>query len=386
MEEAKTPYQTFDEKWKTDDEGVETLTTISQKSNESSILSYLEKKRIILKEQHIKYAKKIYSRTEKSSGSSETFSLWKAPYTLFPLRILQYDGEDMPQILSSITNYLRSHIDIDGDFSGMYYDNSHLVTNYGVTMAIALIGTEEAYELVDRQKTYDVLLSLKLPNGSFRTTKGMESDIRSTFTALLIAYSYNILTPELIEGVEEFILSCKNFDGGFSPCPNYESHGGYLHCGVGAMKILGKLDKLNLPAIIRWITDRQVTFSGGFQGRPNKLVDSCYSWWVGTAARIIADHLGIEPFWNESAMTDYVTMSAQSIFGGFLDHRPSTTDPFHTMYGFAGLCVCGLRSIGEGEERVDLPEVDTMLCCPKDLVEKMHKYFYSKPFVPKSNQ
>lgn len=26
---------------------------------------------------------------------------------------------------------------------------------------------------------------------------------------------------------------------------------------------------------------RQMSFEGGFQGRTNKLVDGCYSWWQG---------------------------------------------------------------------------------------------------------
>lgn len=31
----------------------------------------------------------------------------------------------------------------------------------------------------------------------------------------------------------------------------------------------------------KWAVERQMVFAGGFQGRCNKLVDSCYSFWVG---------------------------------------------------------------------------------------------------------
>ena len=31
----------------------------------------------------------------------------------------------------------------------------------------------------------------------------------------------------------------------------------------------------------RWASSRQMKFEGGFQGRTNKLVDGCYSFWQG---------------------------------------------------------------------------------------------------------
>lgn len=37
----------------------------------------------------------------------------------------------------------------------------------------------------------------------------------------------------------------------------------------------------------RWTINRQMRFEGGFQGRTNKLVDGCYSFWQGGAFPII---------------------------------------------------------------------------------------------------
>lgn len=39
----------------------------------------------------------------------------------------------------------------------------------------------------------------------------------------------------------------------------------------------------------RWICARQMPFSGGFQGRANKLVDGCYSFWQGGCAVLLAE-------------------------------------------------------------------------------------------------
>jgi protein farnesyltransferase subunit beta len=38
---------------------------------------------------------------------------------------------------------------------------------------------------------------------------------------------------------------------------------------------------LDVPRLIAWLSSRQNAPEGGFCGRTNKLVDSCYSLWVG---------------------------------------------------------------------------------------------------------
>lgn len=38
---------------------------------------------------------------------------------------------------------------------------------------------------------------------------------------------------------------------------------------------------LDLPLLISWLSARQYAPEGGFAGRTNKLVDACYSHWVG---------------------------------------------------------------------------------------------------------
>jgi protein farnesyltransferase subunit beta len=126
----------------------------------------------------------------------------------------------------------------------------------------------------------------------------MEHDVRSTFSAILIASVRNVRTAAITEGVAEHVRSCQSYDGAIAPRPGLASHGGRVHCGVDTMKLLGRLDELDLPKLARWIATRQLEFSG-FCGRAHKLVDCCSTWWIGSAARIIADHLEITPFWNE---------------------------------------------------------------------------------------
>ncbi|KAH0793815.1 Prenyltransferase and squalene oxidase repeat family protein [Histomonas meleagridis] len=375
-------YDPLSDKWRFDDEGVVTITSEKEIETENAIIEFKLKDLKLLRKKHIFWIRTIYKNKDHTGRKQETFGIWNPTYFIFVLRCLNLSNKNLLEhYLHQCRDYLKRRIANDGGFAGFKYDNSHLVTNYAALTAIALIGRKDAYQLVNRQKLYNLLLSLKLPNGAFRVSKGMEHDIRSTYSAILIAYMYNILTPELTHNVEQFVLSCQNYDGAFSPLPGCESHGGYVSCAVGIMSILGKLDLINMAALIRWISDRQMAFSGGFQGRPNKLVDSCYSWWIGSSCRIITEHLGINPFWNETAMTDYIIKSAQYLKGGFLDHRPSLPDPYHTMLALGGLCLCGLKKIPEEDENdpFEFPELSPLICCPKYLVNRLFNYFHAQP-------
>ena len=44
----------------------------------------------------------------------------------------------------------------------------------------------------------------------------------------------------------------------------------------------------------RWLCNRQMKYEGGFQGRTNKLVDGCYSFWQAGAFPLIHKILMVE--------------------------------------------------------------------------------------------
>jgi len=48
---------------------------------------------------------------------------------------------------------------------------------------------------------------------------------------------------------------------------------------VGTLKILGAEDLIDRDKLGLWLSQRQ-TAQGGFNGRPDKLADVCYSWWI----------------------------------------------------------------------------------------------------------
>ena len=76
-------------------------------------------------------------------------------------------------------------------------------------------------------------------------------------------------------------MACQSWDGGISALPGTEAHGGYSFCGLAALVLLRGTHRLDLARLVEWATQRQMSLEGGFQGRTNKLVDGCYSFWQG---------------------------------------------------------------------------------------------------------
>jgi protein farnesyltransferase subunit beta len=112
---------------------------------------------------------------------------------------------------------------------------------------------------------------------------------------------------------------------------------------------------LDLNALTRWLSARQKAPDAGFAGRTNKLVDGCYSHWVGGCWSFIsaalngasATKLPAEDLWSRDALSRYLLCCAQvprdenekpnSRKGGFRDKPGKNVDGYHTNYGLAGL-------------------------------------------------
>lgn len=114
-----------------------------------------------------------------------------------------------------------------------------------------------------------------------------EVDVRGTYTVISIASMLNMLTPQLAAGVVEYLLSCQTYEGGFGGETDQEAHGGYVFCAFAALIILSETDGVDLFSLQGWIARRQMSVEGGFQGRTNKLVDGCYSFWQGATAILV---------------------------------------------------------------------------------------------------
>ena len=82
------------------------------------------------------------------------------------------------------------------------------------------------------------------------------------------------------------IQACANFDGGYGVSPGAESHAGQVFTCIAALSICKRLDLVNRDRLGAWLSERQLP-NGGLNGRPEKLEDVCYSWWVLSSLAMI---------------------------------------------------------------------------------------------------
>ena len=122
--------------------------------------------------------------------------------------------------------------------------------------------------------------------GIFAGDEWGETDTRFLYGALnalsLLHLTSLIDLPKAIK----YVQACANFDGGYGVEPGAESHAGQVFTCVSALAIAGRLDLVDKDRLGAWLSERQLE-NGGLNGRPEKLEDVCYSWWVVTSLATI---------------------------------------------------------------------------------------------------
>lgn len=113
--------------------------------------------------------------------------------------------------------------------------------------------------------------------------------------------------------------------------------------------------------LLRWLMQRQAT---GFQGRPDKPPDTCYSWWVGASLHMLG--FGEMPEWPtvwaflrecEFAHGALPCASPAPRFarnrrvpcgagGGFMKEPGSLPDIVHSYFSICGFALGGMSGFG----------------------------------------
>ncbi|CAN7136288.1 protein farnesyltransferase subunit beta [Brassica rapa] len=166
----------------------------------------------------------------------------------------------------------------DGGYGGGPGQLPHLATSYAAVNTLVTLGGEKAFSSINREQMACFLRRMKDTNGGFRMHNMGEIDVRACYTAISIASILNIVDDELTRGLGDYILSCQTYEGGIGGEPGSEAHGGYTYCGLATMILINEVDRLNLDSLMNWVVHRQGV-EMGFQGRTNKLVDGCYTFW-----------------------------------------------------------------------------------------------------------
>jgi len=180
--------------------------------------------------------------------------------------------------------------------------------------------------------------------GTFTGDEFGECDTRFLYGALNALSLLKLLHLVDVDLAVDYIISCANFDGGYGVSPGAESHSGQIFTCLAALSIAGRLDTVDGDKLGRWLSERQVD-AGGLNGRPEKLEDVCYSWWVASSLTIIE-----RLHWVDGGkLAEFILRCQDSEEGGLADRPGDMVDVFHTHFGVAGLSLLGW----EGLEEVD---------------------------------
>lgn len=256
-------------------------------------------------------------------------------------------------------------------------------------------------ERLDREAIVKFVASLQNDDGSFSGDEWGEVDTRFSYCALsCLALLGKLPLPKWaiatdiakeaksvedavidIHKAAHYIISCRNFDGGFGCVPGAESHAGQVFTCIGALSIAHSLHLLNegdtsdagcnynnggADLLSWWLAERQCD-SGGLNGRPEKQADVCYSWWILSALSI----MGRVSWINTSKLGQFILNCQDDDDGGIADRPQDMPDVYHTLFGLCGLSLIGhMDKIGENEGRM-YREVDPVFALPADLVQRL---------------
>ncbi|XP_021670495.2 protein farnesyltransferase subunit beta isoform X2 [Hevea brasiliensis] len=364
------------------------------------------------RDSHIEYLNKGLMQLSSSFVVLDANRPWLCYWILHSIALL---GESIDyELENNAIDFLKHCQDPNGGYGGGPGQMPHLATTYAAVNSLITLGGRRALSSINREKLYAFLRRMKDSSGAFRMHDAGEIDVRACYTAISVASILNILDDELIEDVGNYILSCQTYEGGIAGEPGSEAHGGYTFCGLAAMILINEANRLDLAGLLDWVVFRQGV-ECGFQGRTNKLVDGCYSFWQGSVFALLqrlhsvngkrvafsdaegdcatdstsegeltdgnssetdetchmkqGGHGEMEPLFHSIALQQYIILCSQEQGGGFRDKPGKAKDYYHTCYCLSGLSVCQY-SWSKDENSPPLPKA--VLGPYSNLLEPVH--------------
>jgi geranylgeranyl transferase type-2 subunit beta len=219
----------------------------------------------------------------------------------------------------------------NGGFGGSIGHDSHITSTH---YALLILAQFNSLNLISAEKIALYIKNLQNDDGSFKGDEYAETDSRFSYCAAAILKIINKLNENYINisKATEYVLSCQNFDGGFGSIPGAESHGAYCFTCIGFLSVTNQLNLINKIHTGKWLAERQ-THLGGFNGRPEKLPDVCYSWWVLSSMNMI----GTMKFFDNELLMKFILECQDEELGGIGDRPGNYHDVFHTFFGLCGL-------------------------------------------------
>ncbi|KAJ0020153.1 hypothetical protein Pint_31057 [Pistacia integerrima] len=383
-------------------------------------------------DKHVKYIISVEKKKESfESVVMEHLRLNGAYWGLTTLDLLgKLDAVDKEEVISWIMKCQHESGLCDGwmieifcyagGFAGNIGHDPHILYTISAVQVLALF---DKLDVLDVDKVSNCILihiaGLQNEDGSFSGDMWGEVDTRFSYIAICCLSILQRLDKINVDKAVNYIVSCKNLDGGFGCTPGGESHAGQnlvppefrasfvvicryyqnhacnfflpsskmnlpvngwinhwlfvksdsnivkclsaavtaVFCCVGALAIAGALHHVDKDLLGWWLCERQVK-SGGLNGRPEKLPDVCYSWWV-LSSLIMIDRV----HWiNKEKLVKYILDCQDTENGGISDRPDDAVDVFHTYFGVAGLSLL---------EYPGVKAIDPAYALPVDVVNRI---------------
>ncbi|KAI0536648.1 terpenoid cyclases/Protein prenyltransferase [Xylaria digitata] len=278
----------------------------------------------------------------------------------------------------------------------------------------------DALRCVDRVRTLTWLKKLQRDDGSFGevlTDDGRISggrDMRFCYIAALIRWILGGAEGDKsldfnIDALVGHIRRAQTFDGGTSESSTHESHSGYAYCAVAALALLDASDPdpsatpnryihagiPSIPSLVHFLVSRQFAYLDpsddgddddtanhslpdlsslslsdaiphitGFNGRLNKLPDTCYTWWNSGALSL----LGEDKLVSRGPARRFILEKTQHFIGGFAKYPDGPPDVYHAYMGLAALA-----NMAGAEGEPGLAKFDPRLCISADAAARLTK-------------
>lgn len=244
----------------------------------------------------------------------------------------------------------------EGGIAGNVGNDAHIhQTLSGIQILILL----DAIDRIDAARVVEWVRTLQKEDGSFVGDKWGEVDTRFTYCALgTLALLGRLDAVDTAKAVD-WLIQCQNFDGGFGVVPGCESHAGQVLTVLTSLHICNAMDRIDIESLGFWLSERQDP-KGGFNGRPEKLPDVCYNWWVGASIAMIG-----KTKWVDADKLEEFLLSSQDAEDGGIGDRPGNfADPFHTFLGIGGL------SLFDKLTEYGVPKMDPVYALPAEVVKR----------------
>jgi geranylgeranyl transferase type-1 subunit beta len=326
---------------------------------------------------HSKYFSRCLTILPSQTSSLDNSRVTVAFYSLSGLDLLKSLPKSLPYNSSELISWIyRLQLINDSDASGFRgsscsitsrinpnpYDHIHITMTMTALLSLLLLGDD--LENVERSKIAASLVHLQLPNGAFLATRlSTENDLRFVYCACVVAFILNDWSGINKDLCTNFILQCRTYEYAFGQTPGAEAHGGSTFCAVASLSLMNRLDDLDhQDDLIRWCLQRQ---NEGFNGRPNKPDDSCYSWWIGATLKLLEKDFLI----NIDEIQRFLHATESKVTGGFSKWPDSTADPLH---GYLSLAALSLM------KHENLKSIHPALIVSMDIVERLQSDLHPK--------